>query len=234
MKIVSLLFTVLAALLYVYSFDRAEQKSLATGHIPMSNKANNHVHLNHVSKKTIRPLPKNEIEKEPTDALLIKSKQYFAQTMDVEHSHLAHNILEDLSKDFEELHKASTLLQNPRDTKRKYDKEQAQIRVFAVELLEQAAKFGELEILEQTITKMLEDYQKNNSIPGYHEDVVDLLSAWIKYCDKELLLSDPSYLFDTFHYNNNMWPLFATALRYALTIKEILPIYPQLSTLLRG
>lgn len=107
---------------------------------------------------------------------------------------------------------ARSLLLNLDVTYKLYPKNQAYIRLLALDLVKENAAKGDLYSLERLIHHLFIKFNENNKFSGAKEDLTDLLSSWIEIFGKDLIYQKPEILFEKIQYKIQYKDFFARAL----------------------
>jgi len=102
---------------------------------------------------------------------------------------------------------------------------QAKLRVFSIEILEQASRFGSDEPLVQVVSDLKQKVRTGQKAPsGVEHDLVDCIFAWINSHDKSALAESPEMLFERLGYSPEFRPYFSKALNYAFN-QNLSPVF---------
>lgn len=95
-----------------------------------------------------------------------------------------------------------------------FSKEQASVRVLALDYLKWKARKGNLELLESMTKKMLIDSDERRFYGGGIEDIIELTVTWLELTGKKKINKEPSLIFQVFPYEEKNHDIFARSLAY--------------------
>ena len=93
-----------------------------------------------------------------------------------------------------------------------FRKNQAYMRIFALDMIKEEARDKGSFVLRDMINELLHEWNKNKNYPGASEDMVELIMALVEQEGKEEIYKNPSHLFSSLNYDKKYKRIFSRAL----------------------
>lgn len=93
-----------------------------------------------------------------------------------------------------------------------FRKNQAYMRIFALDVIKEEARCKGTFVLIEVINELLRKWDKNKNYPGAAEDMVELIMALVEQEGREEIYKNPSYLFSSLNYDKKYKIIFSRAL----------------------
>lgn len=93
-----------------------------------------------------------------------------------------------------------------------FRKNQAYMRIFALDVIKEEARDKGSFVLRDMINELLHEWDKNKNYPGAAEDMVELIMALVEQEGKEEIYKNPSHLFSSLNYDKKFKRIFSRAL----------------------